>query len=170
MGDRTHVTLTLEREAYERIKKAPWFDDNAEVEELGSPLPGHAGNGSRSISTTEAFVTCMYEEVNYGELDFLGELVSRGIAFTSYWEAGGNYGPGTETCRFNADGEVQTLVVSEGEENPPIEQLLKLIDDTQALVNYIRRYHQDTTPWPFKNQGEYGRIYLTKQLLQPNKD
>lgn len=170
MGDRTHVTLTLRREDYERIKKEPWFDDGNIVEDLGIPLPGRAGNGGRSMTSAEEFTVCQYEEVNYGELEFLEELASRGIAYTSRWEAGGDYTAGTETCRFNAEGEMQTLIIMDGQENPPIGQLLKLLDDPQALVNYIRGYHERTTPWPFKNQGEYGRIYLTKQLLQPNKD
>lgn len=170
MGDRTIVILTLEREAYERIKNEPWFDDGNMAEDLGSPLPGKGGDDSRSITTAEALVAIQYEEVNYGDLDFLEELASRGIAFTSEWASGGNYGPGSTTFRFNAEGEAQFISIMDGEQNPPIGQLMQLIDDPQALANYVRRHHQRTTPWPFKHQGEYGRICLAKRLLQPNKD
>lgn len=134
MGDRTIVILTLEREAYERIKNEPWFDDGNMAEDLGSPLPGKGGDDSRSITTAEALVAIQYEEVNYGDLDFLEELASRGIAFTSEWASGGNYGPGSTTFRFNAEGEAQFISIMDGEQNPPIGQLMQLIDDPQALA------------------------------------
>ena len=167
MGDRTHVQLVMEKQHYQQVKDEPWFDGPELVEDVGMPIS--RAHSTRNLHTESEQVSLDYDEVNYGELDFLEELVNRGIAFDSDWSDGDNYGAGTETCRFNAEGECQRLTVYDSEDSPPISQLLQLLESPDRLVDYIRNYSASRTAWPFKNQIEYGKLYLARQLISPKE-
>ncbi len=154
MGDRTHVTLTIRKEhqaeAEAIIQKVDGCPPDEDFEEIGPDL-----------------VLARFFEVNYGNLDFLNELVAAGIAFDSEWDAGGEYAKGGDYARFTETGELQRRELYEGEENPPIGPLLERIDDPEALRTFILDYHERKQILPWDSQVEYGKLYRARQLIQP---
>lgn len=54
----------------------------------------------------------------------------------------------------------------------PIESLDRLLNDAnpteayQKLATLIREYKEKTTPLPWDNQEEYGKLYRASQLLK----
>lgn len=107
----------------------------------------------------------VYEEVNYGNLPELKVLLEHGIAYESEWEAGGDFGKGAEQLRFTSEGEAVVMSVYESEQNPPMNELLAIIDKPEELRNYILKYKEVHTPLPWDNQEEYGKLYRAKKLL-----
>ena len=111
--------------------------------------------------------TCcwQFEEVNYGNLEFLQHLRSAGIAYNSSWSAGSEYGPGTEYCRFTEDGLIHCVEVADVDINPSITKLLELIDNPDGLRAFILEHHATTTPPSWDNQEEYGRRHRARMLI-----
>ena len=166
MGDRTHVALTLFETDYDKVKNLSWFDAPDSQQPMGTSL----ATAFKKRSMTEnpnRHITLEYEEVNYGDLDFLYCLKDNGIPYDSRWSDGDNYGAGTAYLRFTPKGEAIEITVPDGQENPPLPKLMDLISDPQALVDYIVEFHDSVTPLPWDNQQEYAKLYLTMQLLKP---
>jgi hypothetical protein len=148
MGDRTSVDLTILKAHQAKFEA---FMKNQDTYE--------------SSYEDSDFVTYSFWEVNYGNLDFLADLIKLGIPFTSHWESGSEYGPGNQHLRFTPDGELQEIEVSDEYLNPDLSELIKRIDNYRDLKEYIL-YHRDRiTPLPWDSQEEYAKIYLTKQLI-----
>lgn len=111
------------------------------------------------------FAYLTYFDVNYGELNNLSKLIEHGIPFESTWKAGCEFGKGTNYCRFTSDGEYAGFTMYEGEENPPIQELLSLLDNYAVLKQYVQIYKESHTPLPWDNQIEYGKLYRLKQII-----
>lgn len=154
MGDRTSVTLTVLKVQAEAAQELFEFE------------PDHAAENEGILP----LVYFSFYEVNYGDLPFLDALQSAGIAFDSDWDHGSEYSPGTEFCRFRADGTVQRYSYSNEYKNPDLQRMMGLIDDPEALKTYILDHHNNITPLPWDNQAVYGKIYQTKQLINPNPE
>lgn len=147
MGDRTTVTLTVLKNHLEEAKK--YFEyEEAEEETVG-----------------EMFANLLFYEVNYGTLHFLGKLMEAGIPFTSDWDSGGDYGPGSHFCRYTADGELQEIELSNDYRNPELSRLMELLDEPVALKEYIINHHKAVTPLPWDNQLEYSKVFRIKKLI-----
>lgn len=160
MDDHTHVALTLFESDYEKIKNLSWFE-----------TPDHPVNPAfhkeNMTIDSDYLITLEYEEVNYGDLDFLYCLKDNGIPYDSRWSDGDNYGPGTTYLRFTPEGEAVEMTVPDDQKNPPLSKLIDLISNPQALISYVVEFHKSVTPLPWDNQQEYAKVYLTKQLLKP---
>jgi hypothetical protein len=150
MGDRTTVYLDVLASQADAAKEL--FDYESQDE-----YP----NG-------EQFIEFQFSEINHGTLDFLDKLQEAGIAFDSSWSQGSEYGPGTTFCRFTAEGQVIKFDRYESEINPGMVGLMRLIDNPEALREAILQHHRETTPLPWDNQEEYGKLYRTKQLINPS--
>lgn len=146
MGDRTYVTLSVLSAHKEQV----------------TALSEDTYNSDWEQPTKHYFV---FGEVNYGELDFLDKLQDAGIAYDSEWEAGSEYGSGGEHCRFTAEGEIVLKEIYDSEINPNLTQLISLIDQPEALRNFILHHKEQITTLPWDNQEEYGKLYRTKQLI-----
>jgi hypothetical protein len=150
MGDRTTVYLDVLVSQAEAAKKL--FDYGSQDEYL---------NG-------EGFIEFVFTEINHGTLDFLSKLQEAGIAYDSSWSPGNEYGAGANFCRFTADGEVICFDRYDSEAHPDLSCLMTRIDDPIALREYILEHHKNVTPLPWDNQEEYGKLYRTKQLINPS--
>lgn len=146
MGDRTTVTLTVLKEQASEAEQH--FDFQPEYNDFD-----------------ETFAHFVFYEVNYGTLEFLPKLIEAGIPFDSDWDSGGDYGPGTHYCRYDKDGEVQEIELSNEYRNPDINQLYSLIDDPIALVAKVISHHLAVTPLPWDNQLEHCKVFRTKKLI-----
>lgn len=107
----------------------------------------------------------LFSEVNYGNLWNLPELQSRGIPYTSKWEAGAYYGPGEETCRFTPEGDKIVKKIYDSDLSIPLRILQELLHDPTAMNQLITKGLQDIFVLPWDKQVEYGRIYRAKQLI-----
>jgi len=153
MGDRTSVTLyflACHKEKVDEILKR--LDEEPESEDVG------ACDG-------EPLCVYQYSEINYGTLDCLKPLAAAGIAYDSCWEAGGNYGPGSDYCRFNKEGEGFIKSIDEDELSIPVQILLAMVDRPSALIQYIKARHEQNSVLPWTNQAEYGPTYVAMQLI-----
>lgn len=148
MGDRTSVTLTFPQH---------WEEKVTQIIDYNTP--------NERWEETGALCVWSYEEVNYGELGFLSKLRDAGIAYTSKWDAGSEYGAGAEHHRFHPDGTEQNMQVYDADRNPELNSLLDLIDNPAQLRMYILLHKELTTPLPWDNQVEYGKLYLAKKLV-----
>lgn len=146
MGDRTTVTLSVLKVHSDETKKH--FEYDPEEETVG-----------------EQFVNFLFYEVNYGTLPFLGNLMEAGIPFTADWDSGGDYGPGSHFCRYTADGELQEIELSNEYVNPDLTRLMGLLDEPEALKEYIINHHKAVTPLPWDNQLEHCKVFRTKKLI-----
>lgn len=108
-----------------------------------------------------------FEEVGYGELPFLEALTKAGIAYDSSWSRGDEYGPGTESLRFDAEGKPFTSTLYESGINPELSSLMALIDKPDELRTFLLEHQADIADRPWDNQEKYGKIYLAKQLINP---
>ena len=149
MGDRTTVTLTVLNA--QAAKAEALFEYGADQEQ-----------------SDDAFTSFIFNEVNYGTLDFLPALLAVGIAYDSEWERGGDFVAGSEYGRFTPEGYSKVLGIDDCNLNPDIYSLMGLIDDPVELRAYIMHHHQKATPLPWDNQEEYGKLYLARQLINPD--
>ena len=147
MGDRTSVCLTVLKE------------HAAEAERLfGDDEHDH-------MSSDNVFTHFSFYEINYGELPCLDDLQKAGIAFDSSWDNGSEYGPGTDHCRFLADGTVWRQSFSDDYINPSLQKCMELINNPDELKAYIVEHHDTVTPPSWEFQNVYGKLYRTKQLI-----
>jgi len=147
MGDRTSVALRILASQAEEAKE--YF----------------GGYGFDVDKSNKGFTDCCFDEVNYGNLDFLGDLAAAGIAYSSSWGNGDNYASGTEYCRFTAEGKCIVTQVYDDSQDPSLDSLLKLIDEPNALREFILLHQKKVSPLPWDNQEEYARIYKTRKLI-----
>lgn len=145
MGDRTDVTLTVL---------------TAQTEAVGVIGPGWSDKFVDGQCTSFE-----YNEVNYGELEFLDALEKAGIAYDSDWEAGDEFPKGRKSCRFTAEGASEVKEVYDTYRNPNIQALMARIDDFADLRQYILHHNKRVTSLPWDNQEEYGKRYRVKQLI-----
>jgi len=115
----------------------------------------------------EQLTTFTFSEVNYGNLDFLPQLVAAGIAYESNWGCGSEFNDGTEYLRFNDKGEDIEITLYERSENPDMSLLMKHIDDPVKLRQLVINHLEATTVLPWDNQEDYGKVYRTVQLIAP---
>lgn len=148
MGDRTDVTLSfLESQQKEAVKH---FDFAASDTWLDEPI-----------------AYFRFEDVNYGELDFLYKLKAAGIAYESEWNRGSEYGPGVQSVRFTADGDVIEKSVYNDECCINVHDLMALLDKPEEVKELITITHQAVSVLSWVNQEQYGKIYQAKQLIIP---
>lgn len=152
MGDRCWCTLTVPNYAAEDAEKI-FTSDFGECDEK-----------NKSDDQCEF----IFHEVNYGDLPCIGELKAAGIPYDWHWDAGSEYGPGDEYCRFTSTGEISIRTVNESDQNPYLMDLMALIDQPDQLRQYILD-HKESVSYPsWDNQEEYSKRYLVRQLVEPN--
>jgi hypothetical protein len=149
MGDRTNVYLDVLVPQADAAKELFDFEPDSAYQ-----------NGNR-------FIEFEFNEINHGTLDFLDKLQEAGIAFDSSWAQGSEYGPGTTFCRFTAEGTVVRFDRYDSEAHPDLSCLMERIDNPVELREFILKHHESVTPLPWDNQEEYGKLYRTKQLINP---
>lgn len=154
MGDWVHSTLTVLNAHAERI-------ESVLCEEL-------ARDSNKDPDSREGHTTFSFE-TNYGRFQKSDLVIKAGIPFDFYWAGGGDFAPGTWHVRFTDKGEMDQLLLIEGDENPSIDALLVLIDDPAALRTSLLNFKEGITPLPWDNQEEYGKHYLAKQLITPKE-
>lgn len=159
MGDRTSVTLTI-----------PAVYKEAALVIFGDETPADSFINGVAKDNPHNLHCFAWYEVNYGTLPFLDALMAAGIPFDSNWDHGGEYGPGCETCRFTEEGEAIRQTVSDDGKNPDLGCLLELINQPDALRNFILRHHAEVTPMTWNDQIDYAKRYRLKQLIQSQQE
>lgn len=148
MGDRVTVTLTVPTELVPLIqsKVDGWSGIENLTEDLGK--------------TTAVFYDC-----GYGNLDFEKDLVKLGVAYTKSWEAGSDWGSGSEHIRFTEHGEVVDRVIYDDAMGISIDLLMPHIEDHEKLKELIQKKAEHLYVLPWDNQVEYGKRYQARQLI-----
>lgn len=148
MGDRTTVTLTVLKSQSKEAEKLFYgqWDEGFDIEQ---------------------FTQYVFNDVNYGNLDELPSLQNMGIAYNSRWDAGSNYGPGEETCRFTPEGELLIQTIGDEYKNPCLKSLMEAINSHEMLKRIIMRHYEEVTALPWDNQEEYGKLFRARRLINP---
>lgn len=142
------VVLQILAYQVEKAKALPNFDDGNTCYEDGHL---HSFN---------------YETVKYGELPFLHSLRDAGIAFDSSWGEGTEYTSGTKSCRFTPEGDCIEKELYDNCINPPIDMLIKFIDQPDNLRKYILDHQERFAVLPLDvQQIVNGKLYLTHKLI-----
>lgn len=148
MGD--HTTVTLYVPSALKVQAESLFDYAAA--EAGED-PG------------DGLAYFVFDEVNYGNLEFLNLLGEAGIAYDSCWDSGDQHGAGSTCLRFDSEGNALYKDISDNNSNPCIVTLLSLIDDHKKLKEFILKHQEEQSEMPWDNQVEYGKIFLAKKLI-----
>ena len=112
----------------------------------------------------------VYHEVNYGVLNDLDKLQAAGIPYDSAWDAGAKFPKGLHSLRFTPEGEAVEKEIYDAERGVPLEFLLEVIEDHQELKQRIHAHAERVTVLPWDNQAHYGKLYMARQLVCPQKD
>lgn len=157
MGDRTYVTLTVQKEHAAAV---------AEIYET-------VVDEGDYISVDPEMWSLGFEEVNYGNLHDLEKLQELGIAFDSAWNGGHEYGSGCLTGRFTSEGEFTENQVYSNSRNPEMGNLRRILEENpdplvrlEKLTEEINGHYDKITSLPWVNQGDYGKRYRARQLVE----
>lgn len=153
MGDRTYVNLYVPADLADQAREI--------ITEC------YAEPSEESEGVTEALHHFGFEEVNYGNLGGLGELQAAGIAYNSEWDAGGEYGAGTQSCRFTKEGDAVVKTVYDDDIGISTFTLLPHIEYHAKLKELIQAHHEKVNPLSWDDQVENGKTYQLKQLIDP---
>jgi len=144
MGDRTHVILTvLTKHADDvRVMRAGQYDE---------------------VDIGDGFTQFMFEEVNYAELDIEKDLRDARIPYDKDWEAGCEYGAGTEQFRVLPDGTTSLTECYREDSGIDIEVLQAIlardISDTEKVVEIETLVEEQSkgkvAPFSLKEQANY---------------
>lgn len=110
-------------------------------------------------------ITLVYHEVRNGDLQNLDKLAAAGIAYDSRWDAGSGIWQGGDYARFLEDGSLSVKRIFDKEKDIQVNDLLKVIDDHEALKALILKKQEDNTILPFKGQEARGKLYRTRKLI-----
>jgi hypothetical protein len=146
MGDRTYVVLRILKCHEKRAKEL--FTDNPSDEWEHDDL-----------------VLFGFEEVNYGDLDFLRSLQEAGIAYESSWDAGNDYTSGTEYCRFTDNGKIIVKSIYDDEKGIEPRKLLAVLHDHEKLKQVILNFQEEVAVLPWDDQKDYGDKYRVLRLI-----
>ncbi|HVH89965.1 MAG TPA: hypothetical protein VM783_01075, partial [Candidatus Acidoferrum sp.] len=75
----------------------------------------------------------------------------------------------TDTYRFTEQGHMVQMHWMEEDECLPLSELMKAVNNYQDLRDLIVNAKRDITPLPWDHQEEYGKRYVARQLIQPEK-
>ena len=148
MGDRTSVTLTVLTAHADRTREI--IGDVVD----SSKLP---------CNRTEFY----FDEVTYGNLNFLDALQEAGIPYESAWSRGDEYGEGAQYCWFTPEGAGLVKEVYDSGRNPELTLLLEFIDQPEKLKQVILEHVEKVSAPSWDNQEEYAKIYMTRKLIAP---
>ena len=112
----------------------------------------------------------VYHEVNYGVLNRLDRLRAAGIAYESSWDSGAKFSKGCCSLRFTPEGEAIEKEIYENEMGINVEALLEVIEDHELLKQRINDHAERVSVLPWDNQAHYGKLYMARQLVCPQKD
>lgn len=113
-----------------------------------------------SVKATAVFYNC-----NYGNLDFEKDLVKLGVAYTKSWEAGSDWGSGSDHIRFTEHGEVINRTIYDADIGIRVDLLMPHIEDHEKLKKLIQKKAEYLYVLPWDNQVEYGKRYQARQLI-----
>lgn len=154
MGDCSNATVTVLKEQAQKAKEV--VIDSYEEEFIQKiKLPD---------DTTITLTVFSYYEVKHGEL-FIRDLTLAGIPYTHEWDAGDTYPGGQRSSRYTPEGESVVKTITENDWYFHYHQLLPLIDNPTAIKELILKKKEELEILPWLNQVEYGKRYLTKQLI-----
>lgn len=112
-----------------------------------------------------------FSDVSMGDLDFLDELQELGIAHNSKWNAGDEFGEGTEYCRFTPNGEVFQKTLYVADSSVPLESLVENLENHEMLKELILKKQAERHVEPLDaRQIEYGKLHQVARLVIPEKE
>lgn len=157
MSDRTFVTLTILASDYAAARPL---------------MVGYTACGESKLTIYEegnpTVVTSFeFEEINYGELPFLNSLILAGIPFDSNWGDGSEYGAGTTSCRFTAEGVAQVKELYDSDASIELVELMERIEHPELLKQYIQDRVKSREVLPWKDQAANQKLYRTTKLICP---
>ena len=137
MGDRTRVTITIQKEDYERLLVEKGYSEAGfrdviaadEIEDEGDLIVFHG------------------YEVNYADWDELQDIFKENlIPYDKTWDAGGSYSTGESYVRL-VDGAMQELEFYEDESK--LVEFLKAVKDLSAdeIKAKVQEEYKRQFPW-----------------------
>ena len=103
-----------------------------------------------------------FDDEYYGGFSVHDELRQEGIAYTAFSDRGFN-NQEVSSLRFNPDGSLEEMT---NEDDYSKENLFTLFDMPPSVRElYIAERVAAVTPLPWVNQVDYGKVYLTRKLI-----
>lgn len=136
------------------------------VEELAASYYGY-----EYILSSQLHKAFGFPEVETGELDFLGELIEKGIPFDSSWNACEDFEEGIDHARFSPQGELIRKELYTSDYSISVDTLIHCLENHTALKDIIDAATEKLAVLPLDNaQIEYGKLYQVARLVIPEKE
>ena len=103
-------------------------------------------------------------------MDKVGSLKASGVAYDYYWDRGSSFSSGRHSTRFSPDGKLIYKDLIESDLKLNVERIYKYIDDLDLLKRIIKDAYERQCILPWDNQEEYGKLYMARQLVCPQRD
>lgn len=112
-----------------------------------------------------------FTEVASGELDFLDELIEKGIPFDNHWEACEDFEEGTIHVRFSPQGELIKKELYTSDYSIPVDTLIHSRENHDNLKSIIDAAAENLLVLPLDSkQIEYGKLYQVARLVIPENE
>ena len=125
------------------------------------------------VSTNPRIIEYIFNEVKWGELDFLDDLHEQGIPFD--FSNDDSDDRRFIKCRFTPDGEMILEDYLESDTKIEAQDFIFAFEScksSQDKVDLMNAYYMKLTnlinPLPWDNQVEYGKLYRTRKLIEPS--
>lgn len=122
--------------------------------------------------TFEDFVIYYFEEVKWGELDFLDSVIDNGIPFTFYADQLDNDFRNIHV-RFTEGGSCILQDNLKSDLMLDVEYIVSMTLNTSDeekltfLNSVLNEYKDKVITLPWDNQIEYGKLYMARKLIDP---
>ncbi len=93
------------------------------------------------------------------------DLLNLAIPHSIIWKYSNELGNGKIHTRFTGHGVPQTIKNLRSERDPPLHDLMNLVDDPVKLAKFVRDFHKSKQVIPWRNQAEFRKRYKTKKLV-----
>lgn len=157
------TVLTLTKTHFDQASKEGWFM-SAEEALTGSLLPRPA---YRDLPEVTNRIDLHYKGEADSDLLRMGDhLAALGIAFDLQLPGDNHNEPETVYNRYGPTGAHEWKRMPTNGHNPPMDECITRIEDSDALRQFVLDHQAATTLQPWKHQIEYGKRYRARELLK----
>ena len=125
------------------------------------------------VGANPRIIEYIFNEVKWGELDFLDQLHEQGIPF----DFSNDHSEDSRhiSCRFTSDGEMILQDYFESDTRIEGNDFIRTIDlctSPEEKLKFLNEQYMKLsnllTLLPWDNQVEYGKLYRTRKLIEPS--
>lgn len=120
-------------------------------------------------NTGEEITVLVFHDIRWGTLPICRDMEKAGIPYDSKYASGTVFSAGIDYCRYSANGDLIVRVIEDSAVNPPIQELMRLLEEPEKLRKYIQTHHDLYTVPPLdKAQAHNKKLWRMRLLVDPS--